>query len=519
EPDYTMLFTMHASIMIFFVIIPFLVGAFANFSVPLMIGARDMAFPALNMISYWLMWPAYLCMLASFFVDGGAGAAGWTAYPPLATGRDHATGGLLTSEPQLGQTLWLWGVFFVGFSSLTGAVNYITTIIKMRAPGMTLLRLPLTVWAVFITSCLVLFATPVLTSAVVMQILDRMGYANFFDPYAGGQPLLWQHLFWFYSHPAVYIMILPAMGVVSDILATFCRKPVFGYKPMVASISGIAGLGFIVWGHHMFMSGMNPALGMTFMVTTMMIALPSAVKVFNWLATIYGGNIRFSPPFCYAVGFVSMFIIGGLSGIFMAAAPVDIQMHDTYFIVAHIHYVLFASSAIGIFGGLTYWFPKMVGRMMNDPLSYVHFALTFVFLNGVFFPMHVLGTGAFPRRIGNPYVYEFLKAFQPMNQVMTTSAMLLGAAQILFLVNFFWSMFAGQPAPRNPWRANTLEWSTASPPPAHLNFETIPTVYRGPYEYSSPESEDDYFPQWQPSGAPQPAPLLAGRHAAPALGD
>jgi len=498
---YTMLVTMHASIMIFFVIIPILAGAFGNFLIPLMIGADDMAFPTLNMMSYWVMWPAFVLMTASFFYGGGP-AAGWTAYPPLASVASAAPGS------EVAQTFWLLGLACVGVSSMMGSVNYMTTIIQMRAPGMTMFRLPMTIWAMFITAILQAFALPVLTAAIFMQTLDRTVGTSFFIPEGlivnnqiagsgGGQPLLWQHLFWFYSHPAVYIMILPAMGMVSDIISTFSRKPLFGYKPMVYSIAGIAGLGFIVWGHHMFMSGMNPALGMTFMVSTMMIALPSAIKVFNWLGTVWGGRIQFTTPMLFALSFVSMFIIGGLTGIFMAATPVDIFIHDTYFIVGHIHYVLFAGSAMAIFGGIYFWFPKMFGRMMNEFWGKVHFFLTFVFLNGTFFTMHILGAGGFPRRLADPYHYETFAHLMSMNQFMSICALAMGASQLIFVANFIVSIAAGRRCGRNPWGANSLEWMAPSPP-GHGNFDFQPVVYRGPYEFGSPESDSDYFPQWQP---------------------
>jgi cytochrome c oxidase subunit I len=508
---YTVLFTMHASIMIFLVIIPILAGAFGNFLIPLMIGADDMAFPTLNMMSYWFMWPAFVCFLASFFVSGGAAAAGWTSYPPLSVFEDAAPGS------HWGQHLWLMGVTFVGVSSMMGSVNYLTTIIQMRAPGMTMFRLPLTIWAMFITAVLQAFALPVLTAAGFMQLADRFLNAGFFvaegtvvnnsmPVSGGGQPLLWQHLFWFYSHPAVYIMILPAMGMVSDILSCFSRKPIFGYKPMVYSISGIAGLGFIVWGHHMFVSGMNPALGVTFMVATMMIALPSAVKTFNWLGTMWGGKIQFTTPFLFAASFVSMFIIGGLSGIYMAATPVDIYIHDTYYIVAHFHYVLFSGTAMAVFGAIYYWFPKMFGRMMNDSWGKLHFLLTFLFLNGTFYPMHILGLGGFPRRLADPYHYDTFAHMLPLNRFMTWCAILMVASQIIFVINFFYSMFAGPRAGRNPWHSNGLEW-TAPSPPGHGNFDFQPIVYRGPYEYGSPEVDTDYYPQTQPppKGTPDDA--------------
>ena len=499
---YTMLFTMHATVMIFLVIIPVLAGAFGNFLIPLQIGADDMAFPTLNMMSYWFMWPAIMCFGCSFFTAGYGPGSGWTVYPTLST--------LWNAAPnsQWAQTWWLFGVALVGVSSMMGSVNYMTTIVNMRAPGMTLFRMPMTIWAMFITAILQAFALPVLTAAAFMQMSDRLLHTCFFIPagiivnnaeptVGGGQPLLWQHLFWFYSHPAVYIMILPAMGMVSDIISCFSRKPLFGYKPMVFAISGIAGLGFIVWGHHMFVSGMNPVLGMTFMVATMMIALPSAVKVFNWLGTIWGGHLYFTTPMLFSLSFVSMFIIGGLSGIFMAATPVDIFIHDTYFIVAHFHYVLFTGTAMAVFGAVYFWFPKMFGRMMNEQLGKLHFFLTFVFMNGTFYLMHILGARGFPRRLADPYDYETFSNLQPMNQFMTICAIGMVATQVIFAANFIYSMFWGPTVGRNPWRANGLEW-TAPSPPGHGNFDFQPIVYRGPYEYGSPEVDTDYYPQTQP---------------------
>lgn len=512
---YTTLFTMHATVMIFFVIIPILAGAFGNYLIPLMIGADDMAFPTLNMLSYWFMWPAFFFIGSSFFWAPYGAGGGWTSYPPLSVRLEAAPGS------SWAQTMWLMGVTMVGISSMLGSVNYMTTIILMRAPGMTMFRLPLTIWGMFITAILQAFALPVLTAAGFMQLCDRMIGTGFFLPEGhmvnnsemasgGGQPILWQHLFWFYSHPAVYIMILPAMGMVSDILSCFSRKPIFGYKPMVYSLSGIAGLGFIVWGHHMFVSGMNPLLGMTFMVSTMMIALPSAVKVFNWLGTIWSGKLQYTTPMLFALSFVSMFIIGGLSGIFMAATPVDIFIHDTYFIVAHFHYVLFGGTAMGVFGGIYFWFPKMFGRMMNETLGKIHFFLTFVFLNGTFYTMHILGAVGFPRRLADPYDYPTFQHLMPMNQFMTICAFGMVASQAIFAFNFIYSMFYGPVCGRNPWGANSLEWMAPSPP-GHGNFDFQPVVYRGPYEYGSPEVDTDYYPQTQPPPA-DPAKRVVVTH-------
>ena len=494
---YNMLFTMHGSVMIFLVIIPILSGAFGNYLIPLMIGARDMAFPKLNMLSFWVALVGGMVMTSSFFVEAGAAASGWTAYPPLSAIPEF-------SGVTRGQTLWVIAVLIIGTSSIMGAVNYITTIVNMRAPGMHFFRMPLSIWALFITAILSLLATPVLASAMGMLLFDRTLGTHFFAPVGGGQVLLWQHLFWFYSHPAVYIMILPAMGFVSDVMATFARKPVFGYKAMVFSIAGIAGLGFIVWGHHMFQSGMNPALGTAFMMSTMVSAVPSAIKTFNWLGTLWRGSIQPTTAMLNAMSFVSMFIIGGLSGIFMASTPVDIYIHDTYFIVAHLHYVLFGGSLFGVFAAITYWYPKMFGRMLNETIGKIHWALSFVFFNLVFFPMHYLGMHGHMRRIYDPTQYDFLKPLQPINEFITISALCLGATQILFMINFFWSLAFGKPAARNPWHANSLEWVAASPPP-HGNFDEIPTVYHGPYEYSLPGAVDDYLPQNIP-GAPAPSP-------------
>jgi cytochrome c oxidase subunit 1 len=392
------------------------------------------------------------------------------------------------------QTWWLVAVTLVGISSMAGSINYITTVIAMRAPGLSWLRLPMTVWGLFVTAIIQALALPVLTAGGVMQLSDRLAGTMFFA--AEGQPLLWQHLFWFYSHPAVYVMILPAMGIVSDILSVFARKPLFGYVPMVVATAAIGLLGFLVWGHHMFTSGMNPAVGMVFALATLLIAVPSAIKTFNWIATLWGGSIQFTTPMLFALSFVSMFIIGGLSGIFLGASTLDIYLHDTYFIVAHFHYVLFGGSVMAIFAGIYYWYPKMFGRPMNESLGKLHFVLTFVFFNATFLPMHFLGLMGFPRRVADVVVYESLNNTPPLNAFITISAIGMGLAQLPFVANFFGSMFGGRSGDANPWKANTLEWAAPSPPP-HGNFISPVHVYRGPYEYSVPGAPDDFIPQSQ----------------------
>jgi heme/copper-type cytochrome/quinol oxidase subunit 1 len=687
-PDfYTSAFSMHATFMIFFVVIPLLVGTFGNYLIPLKIGAPDMAVPFLNGFSFWLAVPAGALMLTSLFLQGGASQAGWTGYPPLSAislnDRGHAeyvkpanafdafmqhlrvhdlgahftgaieqstnavgetfegdsariiegirgaagsldwtvteaaadhitlkpdTGPALTAklsesavtiaatddavanarkllartgtrlkDPGIvgkdagkawqsswndfallsnfaawflsflflssylvklgsrsinipvaviisgtlaffvlrglqiaafdGQSAWFLSVLILGFSSILGAVNYLTTIVKLRCPGMTMFRLPLSVWALFITSILVLLATPVLAGVMLMNLCDHHRLTSFFEPFnwlnsnnlqdvaGGGNALLHEHLFWFYSHPAVYIMIVPAMGMVSDILAVFARKPVFGYRPMVYAMAAIAFLGLIVWAHHMFQSGMNPTLGTTFAISTMFIAVPSAIKTFNWLGTLWGGNIRFTTPMLNALAFVSMFIIGGLSGIFMASTAVDVQIHATYFIVAHIHYVLFGGSIFGIFAAIYFWYPKMFGRMMNETLGKIHFWLSFIAFNCTFFPMHFEGLRGMPRRVYDPHIYNQFKDLLSLDRFMTISAFVLGFAQIFFAINFIGSWIWGKKAPGNPWQATTLEWNDAPSPPPHLNFAKTPIVHHGPYEYSSPLVEEDWLPQ------------------------
>jgi cytochrome c oxidase subunit 1 len=494
---YNALFTMHATVMVFLVVMPLLVGVFGNFLIPLEIGAPDMAFPFFNALSFWLFFTSGIVLLSSFFAPNGMPASGWTSYAPLSA---HAA----YNGTQAGQSLWCVGIFINGLSSIAGATNYITTVINMRAPGMKMFRLPLPIWALLVTAFLLLLAVPVLSAAAAMLFFDLNFGTSFFSGDNYGQPLLWQHLFWFFGHPEVYILILPSMGLVSEILSVFSRKPIFGYKAMVFALMAIGGLGFIVWGHHMFVSGMNLLLSATFSFSTMVIAVPSAIKTFNWMGTVWGGSLHFRTPMCFALAFVSMFVIGGLSGIYMASTPVDLFIHHTYFIVAHIHYVLFGGSLFGVFAGIYFWYPKMFGRMMNEFWGKVHFVLMFMFFNLTFFPMHNLGLNGMMRRIADPTLYDHLRSQQPLQIFITLSAFGLGLSTIPFFVNFFYSMFKGPKAPKNPWNSTTLEWTLPSPP-GHGNFEVTPTVYHGSYEYSVPGMEQDFLPQNQP--APDTAQL------------
>jgi len=495
---YNALFTMHATVMVFLVVMPLLVGVFGNFLIPLKIGAGDMAFPFFNALSFWLFLLSGFILLASFFAPNGFPAAGWTSYAPLSSHGSY-------NGTQAGQSLWCVGLFVNGLASIAGAMNYITTVINMRAPGMKMFRLPLAVWALLVTAFLLLLAVPVLSAAAAMLFFDLNFGTSFFSASNYGQPLLWQHLFWFFGHPEVYILILPAMGLTSEILPVFSRKPIFGYKAMVFAMVAIGVLGFIVWGHHMFVSGMNLMLSSVFSFSTMVIAVPSAIKTFNWLGTVWRGSVRFTVPMCFALAFVSMFVIGGLSGIFMASTPVDLFIHHTYFVVAHIHYVLFGGSIFAVFGAIYFWFPKMFGRMTNEFWGKVHFFLTFTFFNLTFFPMHNLGLNGMMRRIADPTQYDHLRSQQPINVLITLSAFGLGLSTIPFFINFFYSIFKGPKAPRNPWNSTTLEWTVPSPP-GHGNFDVTPTVYNGPYEYSVPGMEQDFLPQNQP--VPETARLM-----------
>jgi cytochrome c oxidase subunit I len=459
---YNGLFSVHASLMIFLFIIPAF-AALGNYVIPLMIGAPDMAFPRLNALSFWLLPIGGLMMLSSYLI--GAFAAGWTNYPPLAV-----------QQPE-GNLMFQMAVQWAGASSIMTGLNFLVTIITMRAPGMTFWRLPLLVWANFATSTLVVIATPFIAGSQFFLLFDRVLHTNFFDPGEGGYALGYQHIFWFYSHPAVYIMMLPGFGIVSEVISVFARKPIFGYRLMALSLMAILILGFSVWAHHMFVSGMASWLRVPMMVTTMIIAVPTGIKVFSWLATLWEGRIRFKTPMLFALGFVSMFVIGGLSGVYLGSIPIDIHVSDTYFVVAHIHYVLFGGSLFTIYAGIYYWFPKMTGRMYNEALGKLHFWLTFIGFNATFFPMHWIGVQEMPRRVA-----DYDARFADWNLAISIASFFLGASTLVFLYNLVVSWRSGEPAPSNPWRALTLEWQVSSPPPI-FNFHEIPQVVGSPYEY------------------------------------
>jgi cytochrome c oxidase subunit I len=481
------LFSVHASLLIFLFVIPVFAGL-ANFVLPLMIGAPDMAFPRLNALSYWLLPVAGTMMLLSFLAPGGSFASGWTAYATLST-----------SAP-IGQEFFVIAVQFAGASSIATALNFLVTIITMRAPGMSFFRMPLLVWANFSTSLLVVIATPFIAASQFFILLDRGLGFNFFDPTQRGDVLMYQHVFWFYSHPAVYIMMLPGFGIISEILAVKARKPIFGYRMMAFSLLAIVVLGFTVWAHHMFVSGMQPWIRVPMMVTTAIIAVPTGIKIFSWLATLWRGVLHLDTPMLFALGFLTMFTCGGISGVMLAMIPLTIHVSDTYFIVAHIHYVLFGGSLFTIFAGVYYWFPKMTGRMYDERLGRLHFWLTFVFFNLTFAPMHIVGVQGMPRR-----VYDYADKFATWNIMISISAFILGLSTLIFAYNMVASWRGGPRAVANPWRALTLEWQVSSPPPI-FNFDTIPTVVGGPYEYGVPGAVHGVF-----KGAEVPAP--AGVHA------
>ncbi|HXI40332.1 MAG TPA: cbb3-type cytochrome c oxidase subunit I [Bryobacteraceae bacterium] len=502
---YLSLMTMHGTIMVFFVLTTAPQSGFGNYFLPIQIGAEDMAFPVLNMLSFWTTFLALVVMVAAFFVPGGAPLSGWTAYPPLS-----AVGPLSGPGEGLGQTLWVFSIAIFCGASLMGAINFIATTIDLRCKGMSMMRLPLTCWSWFVTAILGLLGFAVLLAAGVLLLLDRMAGTSFFLPaglvvndqilnHKGGSPLLWQHLFWFFGHPEVYIAILPGMGVASQLLSTFSRKPIFGYRAMVYAILGIGFLGFFVWGHHMFMSGMNPYSAMAFSILTMSIGVPSAIKTFNWIGTLWGGRIRFETAMLFALGFVSLFVTGGISGIFLGQPALDLYFHDTYFVVGHFHMIMGVAAIFGMFAGTFYWFPKMFGRMMNETLGKIHFYLTFIGVYAIFTPMHFLGIAGNPRRYADFTNFEFMGKLMPVHTFMTWAAILTATAQIIFVFNLVWSMKKGRTAPVNPWEATTIEWTIPSPPPFDNFAGKHPVVNHGPYEYSVPGAPKDYIMQTDPA--------------------
>ena len=503
---YLALVTMHGTIMVFFVLTTAPQGGFGNYVLPIQIGAPDMAFPVLNMLSFWTTFVGFVVLLAAFFVSGGAPLHGWTGYTPLSALPSAGPG------EGLGADLWITSIAIFCVASLMGALNFITTTLDLRAKGMTLMRLPLTVWSWFITAILGLLAFGVLLSAGILLLMDRNLGTSFYVPlvvvngiqmqHKGGSPLLWQHLFWFFGHPEVYIAILPGMGVTSQILSTFSRKPIFGYRAMVYAMLSIGFFGFMVWGHHMFMSGMSPYSAFAFSILTMCIGVPSAIKTFNWLGTMWKGRIRFQTPMLYAIGFVSLFVSGGLSGPFLAQPVLDIQLHDTAFVPAHFHLIMGVAAIFGIFAATYYWFPKMFGRMMNETLGKIHFFITLAGTYAIFMPMHYLGMAGQTRRYSQFTEVAYLQKLIPLNTFITWAAIITVSAQLIFVINLFWSLFKGPKASDNPWEATTLEWTTATPPP-HDNFAGVtPVVNHGPYEYGVPGAEKDFVMQTAPASTP-----------------
>lgn len=502
ENAYLALVTIHGTIMVFFVLTGGLSGTFANLLIPLQIGARDMASGFLNMLSYWLFLVSSVIMVASLFVEGGAASGGWTIYPPLSALPQAIPGS------GMGMTLWLVSMVLFIASSLLGGLNYIVTILNLRTKGMKMTRLPLTIWAIFVTAILGVLSFPVLFAAALLLLMDRSMGTSFYlsDIYIGGEaldqtggsPVLYEHLFWFLGHPEVYIIILPALGITSEVIATNARKPIFGYRAMIGSILAIGFLSFIVWGHHMFVTGMSPFLGSVFVFTTLLIAIPSAVKAFNYITTLWKGSLNLTPGMLFSIGLVSTFVAGGLTGIILADSALDIVVHDTYFVVAHFHIVMGLSAIFGMFAGVYHWFPKMFGRMMNMRLGYLHFWLTIVCGYGVFLPMHFTGLAGAPRRYYDYSMYPMFDAFVDLNVMITIFAILGAVAQAIFILNFFYSIFRGPKAVQNPWRSNTLEWTT---PVKHIHGNwpgELPVVHRWPYDYSRPDKEEDFVPQTVP---------------------
>lgn len=490
---YTALFTMHGTIMIFFAITPILIGGYGNFCIPLLIGARDMAFPLLNLLSFWTMFAATAVLTASFFAPLGPPSSGWTSYPTLSTA---------VGAPGVAQTLWVVAIYLNGASSVMGAVNYITTVIRLRAPGMTFFRMPLTVWGFWLASILNALFVPVLAAAAVLLFFDRVLGTRFFTAgtaiKAGGDPILYQHLFWIFGHPEVYILILPAWGIASDLLSFFARKPAFGYRVNVWSLIAIVILSGVVYGHHMFATGMSPMLGESFMLLTMIISVPAITMGVSWLGTVWRGALRLTTPMLFALGLVFVFGAGGFTGLFLADILADVYLHDTFFVVGHFHLTMSAAVLLGAFAATYFWFPKMFGRMMNERLGQAHFVLTLVTIIITFGGQLVLGYAGMQRRLPDPSAYAFLRPLMPLNRLISNAAFVMGAAQLLFVVNFFYSLFWGPAAPANPWEVGTLEWTVASPPPHH-NFAEIPRVFGGPHELGNPAVKEklgrDYLAQ------------------------
>lgn len=507
EDMYLGLVTIHGTIMVFFLLTGGLSGTFSNLLIPLQLGARDMASGFLNMLSYWFFFISSLLMFSSLFIETGPAMAGWTIYPPLSALPQAISGS------GLGMTMWLFSMTIFIASSLIGSLNYIVTVLNLRTKGMSMTRMPLTIWAFFVTAILGVLSFPVLLSAALLLMMDRLAGTSFYLSDIiisgemltnhGGSPLLYQHLFWFLGHPEVYIVLLPALGLSSEIISTNARKPIFGYRAMIGSILAIGFLSFIVWAHHMFVTGMNPFLGSVFVFTTLLIAIPSAVKVFNYLTTLWKGSIIFTPAMLFAIGLVSTFITGGVTGIILADAALDITVHDTYFVVAHFHVVMGLSAVFGMFGGVYHWFPKMYGKMLNTRLGYVHFWITIVGAYGVFFPMHFVGLAGAPRRYYDYSVYgefdkESFNFMMDLNVIITVFAIIAALGQLVFLFNFFYSIYRGPKAVQNPWSSNTLEWTT---PVEHIHGNwpgELPTVHRWPYDYSKPGMESDFIPQTVP---------------------
>ena len=498
--NYLAFLTMHGTLMVFFVLSTVPLSGFGNYFLPLQLGASEMAFPRLNMLGFWITLVAFLVLVAAFFVPGGASLAGWTQYAPLSAIPAAGPG------QGLGTDLWITSIGLFCIASVLGAVNFITTAIKLRTTGMHWMRMPLTCWAWFVAALLSLLAFSILLGAVLLLLLDRNAGTSFFVPgglmisnqpvdHGGGSPLMWQHLFWFFGHPEVYIAVLPGMGMTSHLLSVFSRKPVFGYRAMVGATIAIGGLGFVVWGHHMFVSGMNPYAGFAFSTLTTAIAVPSAIKTFNWLATLWGGRIRFNTPLLFSLGFVSLFITGGLSGPILAQPALDIYLHDTYFVVAHFHLIMAMAGLFAVFAATHFWFPKMFGRMMNERLGKIHFWTTLFGAYATFMPMHLLGIAGHPRRYAELTGVQFVTALVPLQKFITVAAMVTISAQVAFLVNFFWSMFKGPEATGNPWECTTLEWTLASPPGSDGFGTRKPVVSHAPYEYSVPGQEKDFLMQ------------------------